>query len=309
MTQILTAQDFMRRTPITLTGDTPLIEGVTKLLKHNISGAPVTDGDGAYKGVFSEKCCMNALTDTVEVAKSEGMHVDRAREFMTARLVTLTPEIDVFEAIDHLLGQRISGAPVLNDEGRFEGIFSEKTAMHVLISATYDRLPGTNVSAYMNTDRNRIIGEDDSLLDVAHRFQTTPYRRLPVIKGDRLVGQVSRRDVLRAEHRISKDVRTIAVRDNNTRMLSVSTADVSDSMDIDAKDITPSTDLLSIALIFLNSPYRRLPVVEDGTLVGQVSRRDLLVAAASLLKPSQRTESTKSLYLSTLADTRPPSLA
>ncbi len=62
---------------------------LTRLLKDNISGAPVVDDDGIYQGVFSEKCCMNALTKAVEIANEAGMHVERAREFMTAHLMTL----------------------------------------------------------------------------------------------------------------------------------------------------------------------------------------------------------------------------
>ena len=78
--------------------------------------------------------------------------------------------------------------------------------MRVLIAAVYDQLPGTNVGSYMNVDRNRLISDEDSLLDVAHKFQETPYRRLPVLYGEKLGGQVSRRDVLRAEHRLATEV-------------------------------------------------------------------------------------------------------
>ena len=252
---------------------------------------------------------MNALTEAVEVADGVGMHVERAREFMTANLVTLRPEVNVFEAIDHILAKRISGAPVLDVDGKFQGIFSEKTAMQVLISAAYDSLPGTNVGAYMNTDRNRIITEDSSLLDVAHKFQETPYRRLPVLNGHKLAGQVSRRDVLRAEHRLSKEVAQRATRHGaDQRMQDASSAQVGQYMDCEAKTITPNVDLLGVAQIFLNSPYRRLPVVQDGKLVGQVSRRDLLSAAADLLRPKAKRHHTESLYISTLSDTRPPSL-
>lgn len=305
---MLSARDFMRQNLVTLSGQTKIIDGVAKLLRHNISGAPVVDEDGHFKGVLSEKCCMNALTEAVEVADDQGVHIERAREFMTAQLVTLKPQEDVFDAIDHILSKRISGAPVLDDHGKFLGVFSEKTAMQVLVSAAYDYLPGSSVGTYMNTDRNRIIGEDNSLLDVAHRFQLTPYRRLPVFSGDRMVGQVSRRDVLKSEHRLSKDLRTLAERTGNTGMQRIAAVEVADYMDCEAKSISPSADLLAVAQIFLTSPYRRLPVVNSGELVGQVSRRDLLSAAAGLLKPKVAREHEESLYISTLSHTRPPSL-
>jgi CBS domain-containing protein len=305
---VKTAEDFMRQKLVVLKPDTNIIDGVSRLLKDNISGAPVVDEEGTYQGVFSEKCCMNALTEAVEVADQAGMHVERARGFMTAHLITLTPEVDVFAAIDHILAKRISGAPVLSSDGHFEGIFSEKTAMQVLVAAAYDHLPGTNVGAYMNTDRNRIIDEECTLLSVAHKFQQTPYRRLPVLNGHKLCGQVSRRDVLRAEHRLCKELADRARREGDQTMQRAADAKVGDYMDREAKTISPNVDLLSIAQTFLNSPYRRLPVVDRGRLVGQVSRRDLLNAAAALLQPKQECRHTESLYISTLSDTRPPSL-
>jgi CBS-domain-containing membrane protein len=79
-------------------------------------------------------------------------------------------------------------------------------------------------------------------------------------------------------------------------------------MDQDALTTSPSTDMLSIAQMFLNSPYRRLPIVDGGRLVGQVSRRDLLEAAAEVLRPKPKHRHSETLYLSPLADSAPPSL-
>ncbi len=311
MSTLQTAQDFMRRKLITLDPQTSVLDGVTRLLRTNISGAPVVSEDGEYLGVFSEKCSMNALTTTVELADRVGMHVPRAREFMTCNLTTLTPNVDVFEAVDHILSKRISGAPVVDGDGNFLGIFSEKTAMRVLIAAAYDQLPGTFVGAYMNQDRNRIIDEDTSLLEVAHKFQQTPYRRLPILSKDFLAGQISRRDVLRAELRLAKEVVDKSERGYLDSPLcdELTSADVGSFMDRNAKTTHPSEDLLSIAQVFLNTPYRRLPVVEDGALVGQVSRRDLLESAAALLRPKARKLRAETLYLSPLSESPPPSLS
>ncbi|TWT80867.1 putative voltage-gated ClC-type chloride channel ClcB [Planctomycetes bacterium CA13] len=310
MFDVKTAADFMRKKLTTLAPETDVLEGVSSLLKDNISGAPVVDTDGNYLGVFSEKCCMNALTASVEAANEAGLHLSRVREFMTHKLITLTPDVDVFEAIDDILKRHISGAPVVDDKGRFLGIFSEKTAMRVLIAALHDNLPGTHVKSYMNTDSERIIHEEDTLLDVAHRFQETPYRRLPALKGGKLVGQVSRRDVLRAEHRIAIDVATAAKRDDASGSLKEAAEQklVGPFMDRDALTTVPSTDMLSIAQMFLSSPYRRLPVVEQGRLVGQVSRRDLLEAAAQVLRPKPQRRGAETLYLSGVAASAPPSL-
>ena len=311
MVTVKVARDFMRRNLVTLTPDTEVLDGVSRLLRGNISGAPVVDDAMQYLGVFSEKCCMNAMTEIVEVAATCGQHLASAREFMKSELFTLAPEIDVFEAIDQVLERRISGAPVVDEHHRYLGIFSEKTAMRVLVAAVHDQFPGTHVGAYMNIDRNRIIDDEDTLLDVAHRFQQTPYRRLPVLHNERLAGQVSRRDVLRAEHGVAADARILANREHASDALrdAARNRTVGEWMDANALTTNPQTDLLSVAMMFLNSPYRRLPIVDRGKLVGQVSRRDLLEAAAELLRPKPKKRHAEALYLSPISDTAPPSIS
>lgn len=126
------------------------------------------------------------------------MHNVKARDFMVKKLITLRPEMDVFDAVQLLLRNRISGAPVIGPRGEYLGIFSEKCCMHVLLDAAYEQLPTNHVGAFMDTDA-RTIDPDTGLLTIAQVFLLSSYRRLPVVEEDgHLLGQVSRRDVLRA---------------------------------------------------------------------------------------------------------------
>ncbi len=80
------------------------------------------------------------------------------------------------------------------------------------------------------------------------------------------------------------------------------TSHVGAFMDREAMTIEPDTQLLSIAQAFLLTNYRRLPVLdEDGTLMGQVSRRDVLNAAVDSLKTEPVRERSL-LYLSALIE-------
>ncbi len=126
-----------------------------------------------------------------------------ARDIMVTRLVTLAPTTDVFEAVEHLLNYRISGAPVVDTEGNFLGVFSERCCMSVMVQGAYEQLPNTTVAAYMDTEADT-IDEDTDLLSIAQRFLNTSRRRLPVLRGKALVGQISRRDVLKAARELFK---------------------------------------------------------------------------------------------------------
>ena len=120
-----------------------------------------------------------------------------ARDCMVKKLVTLRPEMDVMEAVALLLRKRISGAPVVDAAGNYLGVFSEKCSLQVLMDAAYDQLPSNEVRMFMDAEA-QTIEPDTHLLSIAQVFLLTPYRRLPVLEDGKLIGQVSRRDVLRA---------------------------------------------------------------------------------------------------------------
>lgn len=310
------ARDFMVTSLVTVGPKTDIIEGIRLLLRNGISGAPVVDRDQRYLGMLSEKCCLGVLTMSSRLARERGdltHELARARGFMTERLVTFGPETNAFEAIEQLLQNHISGAPVIGDEGQFLGVFSEKFAMNLLVALAYDQLPTPNVRAFMNTDFGRVIDEDMDVLTVAQKFLDTPYRRLPVLRDRALVGQVSRRDVLRAQHHLAADLvdpgagliersGEIPTADSHRAYDHgvLPSTDVASFMDYRARTIDESTDLLKIAHMFLTTPYRRFPVLREGRLVGQVSRRDVLCAARSLFGSTSR--GAAPLYLSAVID-------
>ena len=121
-----------------------------------------------------------------------------ARDIMVprSRLVVLHPNMDALGAVQMLVKKKISGAPVVDGENRYLGVFSEKNAMEFLLRLNYDSLPSNDVGYFMNPSLDRTISAATDLLAVIEIFQKTPFRRLPVLTGEHLVGQVSRRDVL-----------------------------------------------------------------------------------------------------------------
>ena len=125
------------------------------------------------------------------------IHSIAVKDYMSASLVTFTPDMDVMNAIDVLVKHRISGAPVVNDRGSLVGLLSEKDCMQVAVQAGYYEQLGGRVEDYMT--KNVITVEAEaSVLEVAKLFMEKGPRRYPVVEDNRLVGQISRRDVLKA---------------------------------------------------------------------------------------------------------------
>jgi len=139
----------------------------------------------------------NRAVDSSEDAKTQAPLVT---EYMTRNLITFTPDTDIHEVINSLLKHRISGAPVLNSVGEVVGLIDDKDCLNILFGSMYNRTPiGSNtVSNYMSNVM-KSISVDDNITDVAYIFSTSPYKRLLVKdKNNKLVGQISRRDILRA---------------------------------------------------------------------------------------------------------------
>ena len=127
----------------------------------------------------------------------------KVSDYMAASLTTFKPDMEMREAINHLVDKRISGAPVVDDHGNLVGVLSEQDCMKVALSAGYHGDYGGLVKDYMNTKVTTIDAET-SILKLAQLFIDAPYRRYPVLQNNRLVGQVSRRDVLRALKSIAR---------------------------------------------------------------------------------------------------------
>lgn len=119
------------------------------------------------------------------------------RDYMTTTLVTLSPTTEVMSAINQLVKHRISGAPVLDAEGQLVGMLSEMDCMQVGLIAAEDTCVAGPVSQFMKTGV-LAVSPEDSLTQLAQLFLSKPFRRYPVIEDGKLVGQISRSDVLRA---------------------------------------------------------------------------------------------------------------
>ncbi len=121
----------------------------------------------------------------------------KVADYMATRLVTFLPSTNVVEAMRVFLDQKISGAPVVDEAGNLIGVLSEVDLMQVVIQDSYyDETAGV-VRDYMKFPVDTVEPGAD-IYTVAEKFIQEGRRRYPVVQNGRLVGQISRRDVLRA---------------------------------------------------------------------------------------------------------------
>lgn len=121
----------------------------------------------------------------------------KTADYMATHLVTFKPDDSVFMAMDVFLDRGISGAPVVDDAGRLVGMLSEYDVIQVVMQGSYhDEAMGV-VSDFMHGPVDTVPADLD-IYSLAERFTKEHRHRYPVVHEGRLVGQISRRDVLRA---------------------------------------------------------------------------------------------------------------
>ena len=134
--------------------------------------------------------------------------VPNAREIMTRSLVTLRPEMRVLDAAEVLLKHEISGAPVVDEEGNLAGLLSEFDCLRAVAAAEYDfdnRETVVTVAELM-TEAVHTVSPELDLFGLAHAFIAKGVRRFPVLDEGRLIGQVSRREALRAAYDLRRKI-------------------------------------------------------------------------------------------------------
>jgi len=122
----------------------------------------------------------------------------KVKDYMTVNKCTFTPNMDILRAIHKMLESRISGAPVIDEHGNMIGFLSEKDCMQVALNAGYNQAGAAGrVSEFMSNTVDT-IEVDAPILEVAELFLKGSYKRFPVVMDNRLVGTITRQNILRA---------------------------------------------------------------------------------------------------------------
>ncbi len=126
--------------------------------------------------------------------------VATVREMMTRKVITLAPEMAAVEAAEVLLKNGISGAPVIDQDRRLLGLVSEFDCLRAVAASDYemDSHDAIELVGDLMTREPITVPPEMDLFTLAHEFVTHRVRRFPVVESGFVIGQVSRRDALKA---------------------------------------------------------------------------------------------------------------
>jgi CBS domain-containing protein len=118
----------------------------------------------------------------------------QTKDIMTKGAICVRKDTPIFEAIEIMVNNGISGIPVVEEDMTLVGILSEQDVLRLL--HTYQDERQRTAGEFM-TQPVVYFEEDESLLDICYRLRDSSIRRVPVTSDGKVTGIISRADVLR----------------------------------------------------------------------------------------------------------------
>jgi CBS domain-containing protein len=139
----------------------------------------------------------------------------KVREIMSHPVITVPPGLPLKHVAAILVEKQISGAPVVDEKDRHLGIVTEADLVpletepdprsHILPSPARENLPATAQEAM--THDVIFLSEDADVADAARLMLSWHVKRIPILAGGRVVGIVSRRDIMKVLARTDDEIR------------------------------------------------------------------------------------------------------
>jgi len=116
-----------------------------------------------------------------------------AKHIMSKNVETVTPETSLADAVNILLMREISGMPVVDGEGYLMGVVSERDVFRLAFSG---KIHESKVADVMTT-KIVTFPPDADIRDIAKVLGENIFRTVPILENGKIVGIVSRADILK----------------------------------------------------------------------------------------------------------------
>jgi len=185
---------------------------------------------------------------------------------MSRNVITVTNNASINETIEKMFIHNIGGIPIVTSDNRVVGIVTERDFVRLLA----DKFTGRKVEELMTT---KVVTAPPgmTILDAARVMIRNGFRRLPVVQDGFLIGILTATDILAflGRNRVFEKLSTTRVEEAlETRIEEIMTKTV--------RTVGAKSDLGASAKLMLDRGLGALPVVEDKSLLGLITERDLL---------------------------------
>ena len=257
-----------------------IIEGLSKMSKHNFRRLPLTDaGTKKLLGIVT-------VTDVIDLMgggnrfnlvanKHKGnllsVFNDEIRTIATENVDGLSPSATIHEAAEKLIETGHGSFPIVNDDNTLAGIVTEYDIMKVLASEKSEKM----VCDVMTKDP-QVVTPDVPLCKVTRLMVTHGFRRLPVVKDNFLIGIITATDIMKylGGGKVFADME----QGKADEILMIPVREIMTAADI--KTVTSATTLNEAAKMMIEYGIGVFPVLDGDELNGIVTEFDLVKALA-----------------------------
>jgi len=220
----------------------------------------------------------------------------KAADIMTRNVVSVQPETTILQAADLMLQHRISGLPVVDSDGHVVGIVTEGDFLRRTETGTQRKRrrwvqflvgPGRLAEEYVHSSSRRIedvmtqavhtIGEDTPVSDVVELMERHRIKRLPVLRDDKLVGIVSRANLLHALASLAREIKSTSADDVAIRERLLTELNQQDWVPLGLIDVIVRNGTVELWGTILDERKRRALIVAAENVPDVKSVRDHLI--------------------------------
>jgi CBS domain-containing protein len=256
---------------VTVAPETRLYDARRIMNAERIRTLPVVK-NGALVGIITRRGLLRADVSPLQDEKWNAqinINEETIGAIMTANPITTSPDTLLPKAARVMMENKITALPVLDERRKLVGILTTSDLFRAIIAEAPYLSVMPLVKAYM-AENVVSISPETSLLEAHRLMGIERIRALPVLEKNRLVGIVTRTDLM------SADSSRFLGSEKKELALHIQTQDASRFMTPNPIAVTVETTVVEAARLLLENKFHALPVRNaDGDLVGILTETDL----------------------------------
>ncbi len=254
------AADIMRCGVTTIRKEKSVYEAIKILVEKNISGLPVVDDTGLV-GIISEKDVLKLMFETEFISGS-------VEDYMTRNIVTFDEQDSLADICDCLIKNHFRRVPILH-ENKLSGIISRAD----LIKANKDKFEPQVIAEKSKEQKKVLLARDIMKCGLITVQRQTPiYEALEILASRHITGLPVVDDYMNLVGIISEKDMLKLLYDPT-----VKPGKTEDFMTEEVVSFNHDDSLSDVCDCLINNNFRRVPILNQGKVVGIISRADVMV--------------------------------
>ena len=249
-------EDIMSRDPLYVEDSTFLTKARQMIRDNHVRGLPVVNSKGAVVGIVTNQDMLR-VTSTKSNVTISGYVVP---------VPTVTGQMDILDAARLMLREKMTLFPVVESEAKPK-LLGVVSLLDVFMNIDLGVVPERPVSEIMTT-KVVTTRPDDPITKIWDLMVEEDFTGLPVVKDGKLIGMITRFDMLKGTARIGKE--------SERRSVDSKQMPVEKFMSSPLFSVKPDDSVRKATELMLKHDVGRISVVDGDNLVGIVDRNDLI---------------------------------